>query len=1070
MNCIPRASKSNTSLIRLWKKLIRKIYKTPNRSGAVTSTLVLLLVTTTSFVVAQDLQSRLGPFTRQLRTANPLREAVNIAFRPTPVAVDFDKDGDMDVLLASFDGGRGFHLLRNDGTQTTPSFNYALYSANPFSYIEFDDGATPSFADIDGDGDEDMLLGILDGTFRFYKYNPEASLYKYTLENDAWNATTRSGNPFYNIDLVAYASPAFIDMDNDGDDDVVIGASYEANNQSIYFFTNDGNGNFTETALKGINPDYAEVTPTFIDVDGDGDKDLVLGEASGSILYFKRTGPTSFEEQNGADNPFHGINKGPNSSPTSADFDHDGDDDLLVGAEHNFADLFYFENKGNGVFEEKTGFDNPFGGIDVGMKAAPFFTDFDLDGDSDLIIGNQYGSIATPLYIENVNGTYVIRTESNPFTGLDIPASFYPSFVDLDGDGDKDLVGSVADYQSSSIEYYKNEEGTFTRQPFDSGPFKDIIINEGKCDFVDIDNDGDYDLFMSEILDEDSEGISYIRFYKNTGNAQTPVFTEMTGTDNPLSQVSEEFTLFPRFVDIDHDGDLDALIGEGGTTVENADGNEFSYYENTGTISNPVFTYRGDLIPQGENTHNPQPAFIDYDNDGDLDIFVGSSGGTIELFQNTNPAAQITLNPDPAVIAGDGGSVLLDPVLTIFDEDNDSIINVVVSIASFLPENETLTFTAQEGITGVFDENAGILTFSGKASIEDYQTVLRSVNYNYSASSVSGRKRQGEKATITRTISINISDADGTHSPVASKTISIISGQPPVFNDHTITAQANTAVTVPLSALITDDDNDIDLTTLGFISTPASGAPASISGSSMMVDYTQVAFAGSETVALSVCDADNNCDQAIITFIITNEAPIIQTVSRTITEGGTVTINMLTIISDTENNFDPSTLTITVEPVSGISSLIQAVGTTELNLVLDYANSAFTGEDMLTIRACDRAGACTERVIHIIVQEIVEETPGGIEVFNAIAPNSSGDNRFMRITNLPHANKVIIFNRWGDEVFAIDGYDHNIPGKRFEGSTDNGKILPSGTYFYKVEYNSNENTRKTITGYLTLKQ
>src|SRR5690606_35036843 len=126
--------------------------------------------------------------------------------------------------------GRGFHLLRNDGTPNEPAFNYALYLANPFRYIEFDDGATPSFTDIDGDGDDDMLLGILDGTFRFYKHNPNASLYKYTLENSAWDAATKSGNPFYNVNLGAYASPSFMDMDNDGDDDVVIGASYEANN------------------------------------------------------------------------------------------------------------------------------------------------------------------------------------------------------------------------------------------------------------------------------------------------------------------------------------------------------------------------------------------------------------------------------------------------------------------------------------------------------------------------------------------------------------------------------------------------------------------------------------------------------------------------------------------------------------------------------------------------------------------------------------------------------------------------------------------------------------------------
>src|SRR5690606_973921 len=104
--------------------------------------------------------------------------------------------------------------------------------------------------------------------------------------------------------------------------------------------------------------------------------------------------------------------------------------------------------------------------------------------------------------------------------GLDIPGSFYPSFVDLDGDGDKDLVGSVASYQLTSIEYYKNENGTYVRQPFASGPFKDISIDEGKADFVDIDNDGDFDLFISEALWSDWNSDAHIRFFKNTGTAQ----------------------------------------------------------------------------------------------------------------------------------------------------------------------------------------------------------------------------------------------------------------------------------------------------------------------------------------------------------------------------------------------------------------------------------------------------------------------------------------------------------------------------------------------------------------------
>jgi gliding motility-associated-like protein len=144
------------------------------------------------------------------------------------------------------------------------------------------------------------------------------------------------------------------------------------------------------------------------------------------------------------------------------------------------------------------------------------------------------------------------------------------------------------------------------------------------------------------------------------------------------------------------------------------------------------------------------------------------------------------------------------------------------------------------------------------------------------------------------------------------------------------------------------------------------------------------------------------------------------------------------------------------------------VSSTEVNLTLDYSGITFSGQDQLTIRACDLAGVCTESILAVNVHVIAaEESP--VEVFNAVAPNSSGDNRYMRIVNLPQHNKVSIFNRWGDIVFNIVNYDQETPGKRFEGMDNSGKVLTSGTYFYKIEYVDN-GVRQTLTGYLSLKQ
>lgn len=113
-------------------------------------------------------------------------------------------------------------------------------------------------------------------------------------------------------------------------------------------------------------------------------------------------------------------------------------------------------------------------------------------------------------------------------------------------------------------------------------------------------------------------------------------FTERTGSDNPLNGVDFEGNNSKvAFTDIDNDNDLDAFVGKGTGLV--------FYYENTGSASNPNF-------PSGDgNTYaslnvgaNPDPTFVDIDNDGDFDAFVGQEDGTVTYFKNTGNASSAT--------------------------------------------------------------------------------------------------------------------------------------------------------------------------------------------------------------------------------------------------------------------------------------------------------------------------------------------------------------------------------------------------------------------------------------------
>ena len=93
-----------------------------------------------------------------------------------------------------------------------------------------------------------------------------------------------------------------------------------------------------------------------------------------------------------------------------------------------------------------------------------------------------------------------------------------------------------------------------------------------------------------------------------------------------------------------------------------------------------------------------------------------------------------------------------------------------------------------------------------------------------------------------------------------------------------------------------------------------------------------------------------------------------------------------------------------------------------------------------------------------------------IVIYNAVAPNGNEANRillleFIDTNSQTQRNTVTIFNRWGDEVFRIE--DYNNTTRVFNGLSSDGKELPTGTYFYKVEF---ESGKEAITGYLSLKR
>ena len=250
---------------------------------------------------------------------------------------------------------------------------------NPLVFVDVGFNSAAAFADINGDGHIDAVLGNEDGVLLTY------------LGDGAGGFTQLIGavNPFDGVDVGEFSVPAFVDLDDDGIMDLVVGAD----DGTLRSFANNGAGVFTElldaaNPFNGVNfgPGAA---PTFGDIDGDGDIDAIIGNADGTLRTLLNNGAGVLTEAVGVANPFDGVDIGDYSAPALGDIDGDGDLDIVIGGFDG--QLRTFTNNGLGVFTELTGASNPFDGVVFSSFSIPSFADIDSDGDMDLFVGFEFG-------------------------------------------------------------------------------------------------------------------------------------------------------------------------------------------------------------------------------------------------------------------------------------------------------------------------------------------------------------------------------------------------------------------------------------------------------------------------------------------------------------------------------------------------------------------------------------------------------------------------------------------------------------------------------------------------------
>ena len=608
---------------------------------------------------------------------------INVGRYSKPTFVDIDIDGDLDAFVGNQDGNTLF--FKNTGTFTNPIF--AAPSTNPFGLSDTGYNASPTFVDIDDDGDMDAFVGNRDGNTLFYKNNG-------TFSNPIF--ATAITNPFGLSDVGYSASPTLADSDGDGDFDAFVGSS----DGNTFLFENTGTSSnpiFVAGALApyGLNDVGFSASPTLADSDGDGDLDAYVGNQDGETLLFRNTGTASnpvFAAP--ASNPFGLSDVEGIATPTFADIDGDGDFDAFLG--NNDGITQFFRNTGtisNPVFAAPS--TNPFGLIDVGFRGNPTFADIDGDGDFDAFVGNSGGITQFFRNTGTISNPVFAAPSTNPFGLIDVGEYANPTFADIDGDGDLDAF--VGNYNGDTL-FFRNT-GAATNPIFTTvvtNPFG--LINVGgyaSPTLVDIDGDGDFDVFISST--HVGDGYGYGRggdtlFFENIGTVNNPVFTAYEPNPFGLNERGVP-NARPTFVDIDDDGDSDLfvvnsdgetlfLVNNSGLLLASTMGNDTL----TGTLSNEsdTVTYASASGPVTVNLNlTTQQNTIS----AGLDTLI-SIENLIGSLHNDN----LTGNPENNVLRGGDGNDILrgwsgaDTMIGGFGDDTYFVENVGDVIAENLNE------------------------------------------------------------------------------------------------------------------------------------------------------------------------------------------------------------------------------------------------------------------------------------------------------------------------------------------------------------------------------------------------
>jgi len=329
---------------------------------------------------------------------------------PASFYLDVTHDGIKDLVVttnsqANSENFESVWLYANGGTNSLPDFNFVSKSFLQEEMIELGEGAYPVFFDYNNDS----LLDIVAGNYGYHDVlgNDVSGLALFenigTNNQPSYSLITRDFAGISNLNLNISLNipalniyPTFGDLNGDGNKDLLVGDA----DGMLHYFTNNGGGTTSSFTLAVPNFEHIDVgysaTPQLVDVNRDGLLDLLIGDKTGQISYFPNNGSNSVAVFDSVISNFGGIDV--DSNFTSAGYsaphlvDIDGEYHLYIGS--FTGSIYHYNNIDGNLGGNFNLINNIEQNILEGAKTALCIRDINNDQVPDMIIGNYCGGLS----------------------------------------------------------------------------------------------------------------------------------------------------------------------------------------------------------------------------------------------------------------------------------------------------------------------------------------------------------------------------------------------------------------------------------------------------------------------------------------------------------------------------------------------------------------------------------------------------------------------------------------------------------------------------------------------------